>query len=362
VTVSVLLYTSLSTSLLAAFLAMLGKQWLHRYTRHKGGSAAERCGDRQRKLDGLERWKFRIVIESPSVLLQLSLLLLVVGLSRSLWDINRTVAWVVVGFTIFGALLYVVIVVIGTFSYECPFQTPLSRFFRGLGVNRPTTFPRPGEPDPGAGCIFWALNYITNSEMTTAALRYLMDIRWHFNPSGQVPLLQVARIYMKCFNASNHLISEYRDLAQAAGQALIQLYVHRMCSGGASDHKHQVVTDALDHLSDRQRDNALQPLSRVVKNIRESSWSPEYRWEMGHFDLPWISELWMYHAWFRRTQVKGHRVGGIITERDSLATIAMLFKSERSPPPSAVRNILYGLLAGVSSSALPLDDLLGLQR
>jgi len=54
-TVSVLLYTTLSTSLLAAFLAMLGKQWLNRYARHQGGSATERCEDRQRKLDGLQR-------------------------------------------------------------------------------------------------------------------------------------------------------------------------------------------------------------------------------------------------------------------------------------------------------------------
>jgi hypothetical protein len=43
VTVSILLYTSLSSSLLAAFIAMLGKQWLNRYARRQGGSAAERC-------------------------------------------------------------------------------------------------------------------------------------------------------------------------------------------------------------------------------------------------------------------------------------------------------------------------------
>ena len=347
---------------------MLGKQWLHLYTRHKGGSAIERCEDRQRKLDGLERWSFRVVIESPSLLLQLSLLLLVVGLSRSLWDINHTVAWVVVGFTIYGGLFYVVVIVVGTFSDECPFQTPLSIFFRSLGVNRLTErlvlyfFPQSGEPDPGAGCVFWALNYITDTEVTTAALRYLMNIRWHFNPSEKVPLTQVSRIYMKCFNTSHHLVSEYRDLAQAAGKALVQLYVHRMCSGGTSDHEHQVVTDALDHLSDSQRDNSLQPLSLIVKNIREPDWSPGYQWEMRHFDLPWISELWMYHAWFLRTQLEEDRVGGIVTEKNILATIATLFENEKSPPPRAVRNILYGLLAGVSSSALPLVDLLGLQK
>ena len=47
------LYVSLLMSLLAAFIAMLGKQWLNRYLRHTGGSVIERCGDRQRKFDGL---------------------------------------------------------------------------------------------------------------------------------------------------------------------------------------------------------------------------------------------------------------------------------------------------------------------
>ena len=53
-----------------------------------------------------------------------------------------------------------VVIVVGTFSYECPFQTPLSIIFRSLGVNRLTErlvsyfFPQSGEPDPGAGCVF----------------------------------------------------------------------------------------------------------------------------------------------------------------------------------------------------------------
>ena len=49
VTVTGLMYASLLISLLAAFVAMLGKQWLNRYLRHSGGFMIERCGDRQRK-------------------------------------------------------------------------------------------------------------------------------------------------------------------------------------------------------------------------------------------------------------------------------------------------------------------------
>ena len=79
-------------SLLAAFVAMLGKQWLNRYLRHTGGSMVERCGDRQRKFDGLEKWPFRLFIESLPIMLQIALLLLASGLSRYMWSVNTSVA------------------------------------------------------------------------------------------------------------------------------------------------------------------------------------------------------------------------------------------------------------------------------
>ena len=67
-----LLYTSLAISLFALFLVMLGKQWINRYIRSRGGSAADKNWDRQQKLDGLEEWHFYLVIESLPVMLQLA--------------------------------------------------------------------------------------------------------------------------------------------------------------------------------------------------------------------------------------------------------------------------------------------------
>ena len=363
VTVSALLYASLSASLLAAFFAMLGKQWLHRYTRHKGGSAAERCEDRQRKLDGgIERWPFRVAIEAPSVLLQISHLLLLLGLSRYLLDVCHAVLWVVIGFAACGALFYVGFFFVGSFSYEFPFQTPPSLILRNL-VNWLTKKIAPNLsplPDPGAGCVFWVLNRITDPEMVIAALGVLVNIRWHHIPSTKVPLEQVANIYTKCFDAKDNLISKYRDTANWAARALIQLYVHRMCSDENSDHKHKNVTNALDHLSGRQNDDAFRPVSLIVKDIRNPGQDPEYQWEMTRFDLPWVSELWMYYAWSRRARADD--VGGIIKERGFLATVEMLFEKEGAPPPVAVQNVLRGLLAIVSSPALPLDKFINLQQ
>ena len=125
-------------SLLAAFVAMLGKQWLNRYLRHTGGSMIERCGDRQRKFDGLERWPFRLCMESLPIMLQIALLLLACGLSQYVWSVNTSVACVIVTFTVFGVLFYIGIVAAGTSSYECPFQTPVSIGFRYLSESETT--------------------------------------------------------------------------------------------------------------------------------------------------------------------------------------------------------------------------------
>ena len=120
------MYASLLISLLAAFVAMLGKQWLNRYLRHVGGSAIERCGDRQRKCDGLEKWPFHLFVESLPVMLQVSLLLLACGLCRHMWSINTSIASVLITLTALGILFYFGITIAGTSSYECPFQTPTS--------------------------------------------------------------------------------------------------------------------------------------------------------------------------------------------------------------------------------------------
>ncbi|KAF9779229.1 hypothetical protein BJ322DRAFT_1013612, partial [Thelephora terrestris] len=126
VTATALLFASLLISLLAAFIAMLGKQWLNRYLRHAGGSTIERCGDRQLKCDGLRKWPFHIFIESLPVMLQAALLLLACGLCRYMASINIPIAAVLIGLTSLGVLFYVGIIVTGAYSYACPFQTPAS--------------------------------------------------------------------------------------------------------------------------------------------------------------------------------------------------------------------------------------------
>ena len=283
-----LLYASLVTSLLAAFVAMLGKQWVNRYTRNKGGSIAERCGDRQRKLNGLHRWHFHVLMESLPVALQLALLLLGCGLSQYMWTINQTIAGTIIGVTGFGILLYIAIVVAGTISYECPYQTPLSIALRAFGAHRAFSYlrtflctrinsissflvllqsrmavhtdanilPRSLDVPPmehlffseegllkpdrmrfdrgrnqlDALCVGWTLNTITDPEVMDVALRQFMSIQWHAGVPLAASPHQLTALYRDCFDYRNTLLPGSRDRAYASGRALVQFYVQSLCA------------------------------------------------------------------------------------------------------------------------------------
>ena len=69
-------------------------------------------------------------------MLQIALLLLACGLSRYMWSINTSVALVVLTLTVLGLVFYVGVVIAGTSSYECPFQTPASTSLRALRNHR----------------------------------------------------------------------------------------------------------------------------------------------------------------------------------------------------------------------------------
>jgi len=133
VQVQAVLYVSLAASLLSAFLAMLGKQWLSRYASiDMRGSAIERSQNRQRKLDGIKTWYFDYVMDSLPLMLQFALLLLGCALSRYLWEIDTAVASVIIAITSLGAICYALIVVAGATSVSCPYQSPFAQALRYL--------------------------------------------------------------------------------------------------------------------------------------------------------------------------------------------------------------------------------------
>ena len=110
---------------------MLGKQWLNRYdSADIRGTAIQRSQNRQRKQDGMVGWSFENVMGLLPLMLQGALLLFGCALSRYLWGVDVTVASVVLGVTSAGVLWYLFIVIAGTASESCPYQTPGSHILR----------------------------------------------------------------------------------------------------------------------------------------------------------------------------------------------------------------------------------------
>ena len=167
--VQAILYSSLAVALLAAFGAMLGKQWLslHAWVDMRG-SVVDRCRHRERKMSGMATWYFDLVMECLPLMLQVALLLLGYALSNYLFFINKVVAGVVIGFAVFMLLFYFVITFAAIISHNCPFQTPFSlvirflvrydnrhgrfikrtkEFFRGIfSKKKEQSRPEPGDP------------------------------------------------------------------------------------------------------------------------------------------------------------------------------------------------------------------------
>jgi ABC-type amino acid transport system permease subunit len=116
---------SLSASLLAAFGAVLAKQWLGDFKTSRFGKGAlhERCQRRQQKFNGLEAWHFSTVISTLPILLQLSLFFFGISLAANIWTQQHTVASVIMATTAFGSIFYFSTIVASLKSADCPFQT-----------------------------------------------------------------------------------------------------------------------------------------------------------------------------------------------------------------------------------------------
>ena len=140
------------------------------------GSAIERGDQNQQwKLDGIVTWSFDRVIGSSPLMLQAALLLLGCAISRYLWKVNSTIVSVVIGATLVGIFLYLFIMIVGTASESCQFQTPGAIVPRYIVPSPPQPFSmlvpghppsnvysRPIENMPGLRCISWMFQMSLN--------------------------------------------------------------------------------------------------------------------------------------------------------------------------------------------------------
>lgn len=258
-----LAYASLSFSLLAAFGAVLGKQWLRFYKleRFGRGSLEERGKNRQQKLQGLEAWHFDAVLQMFPVLLQISLLLFGISLSSYVWTQQRTITAVIIATTVLGCLFYAITLFASLLSPVCPFQTPASftlrmagafmwaagvfmkkndtnlhersmrfrSFIRGIKASTSKLMERlfnPSTPptDPATeSAIQWVLATSTEPDKIAAAAAFIPNITWSQDSDIASHCQRLRDTFMGCFENDGVLRPSAEVRAVACGQALNHL-------------------------------------------------------------------------------------------------------------------------------------------
>jgi len=294
------LYSSLAASLLSSLLAMLGKQWLNRYSQAEmRGSVIDRCRYRQRKINGIATWHFDLVMECLPLMLQAALLLLGYALSNYLFTLDRTVAGVLIGFSSFGILFYILIVSAATFSYNCPFQTPFSliipllirydnkhkkflgrpgkwfgRMFSRTKGKRPRRNSR-GRGGPGifhgngsgdhvelpmtnpadqqrplfdektdwndhmldSKCIAWMFDRSMDADAIMTIMRFIPDVVWYAG-IRTTPLERLYDTVVECIDRSSGspvVVPKLRNKVYLSAKAFLHVAIQSKCIGGERD-------------------------------------------------------------------------------------------------------------------------------
>ncbi|KAJ6540828.1 hypothetical protein DFH09DRAFT_1282955, partial [Mycena vulgaris] len=268
-----LLVFSLFSTLLAALLAVLGKQWLMYYSAAgERGTIESRGLERQRKFDGLQRWKFDTVMQMFPLLLQLSLFLFSAALSVYLWTVHISLAIIVLLSTSGGFLAYFFLLMTSLVSPDSPFQNPIAPFLtmfisltllvrakeylaravtqsgrhvaRGWSRISPSKLPhllpyfsRRGlstpppqeelvplfrgifpDPSPEAPAVAWVLETSTDPLVIASAAELAVDLQWPIDMDLAVPLARLRDGFVACFVFAT---VGYEKIARRTGTGLL---------------------------------------------------------------------------------------------------------------------------------------------
>ena len=125
-------FSALILGLSAAVIGLVVKQWIHEYCSGLSGSSRGVARLRQRRLNGLIKWKVATIVEGIGILLLLGLDLFLAGLLILLWAFHPAVAGIASGlvfvlFTFFFCALFLPI-----FVDDCPYLAPQSIFLHRI--------------------------------------------------------------------------------------------------------------------------------------------------------------------------------------------------------------------------------------
>ena len=190
-------YASLAFSVLAAFGAVMGKQWLNSYkSAHVQGSLENRGLQRQMKWDGIELWRLQFVLGVFFVLLQISLLLFGLSLSANMWTKEMTISRVLICTTAFGIMFYLSTILISVSRPDSPYQTAGSDFVRAV-CKKFLPIKSTLDPDSDAyvrsSAIRWILDASTNPEVVSTAAALVPLVQWS-------PNVDVSAAYKRLFD------------------------------------------------------------------------------------------------------------------------------------------------------------------
>jgi len=129
VVVNMLFFLSLALVLIDAFLAMLVKSWLHEFDRgwRKYTVADLRAQERERRLQGLERWKLAELVTLLPILIQLSLVVFCIGLIVLLFPLHLISAILSSVALVAGFSSYMFTICVSVLDAYAPFSSPVSR-------------------------------------------------------------------------------------------------------------------------------------------------------------------------------------------------------------------------------------------
>ncbi|KAF8209483.1 hypothetical protein K438DRAFT_1811134 [Mycena galopus ATCC 62051] len=292
-----LLYFSLGATLLAALLAVLGKQWLTYYSAAGEHGTVEMRGlERQRKLDGLRRWKFDMIMQMFPLLLQFALFLFAAALCVYLWRIHEVLALIVLGMTTFGTVSYILLLASAIVFQDSPFQTPLAPFVAHLfpkwvsfisrdilkwmiklyqslaaaaysmHIQRSQDlppFPRlekatplfatTAGPSPEIPAVCWVLETSTDPDMVTQAAGMVVDLQWPSTTNVQPQLARLQEHMVACFNSHQRSddMTALHDMRQGMDNRAIQLghaYHILYFVNGTPGQKHMIFSGDLKEL------------------------------------------------------------------------------------------------------------------
>ncbi|KAG9025090.1 hypothetical protein FRB95_010582 [Tulasnella sp. JGI-2019a] len=239
---------SLVTSLMAAFGAVLAKQWLLHYSQiGQVGELEKQCRKRQKKFAGAERWHLQTVVEFLPALIQFSLLAFFIGLIDFFWSINTTIAAVVMSLFGVGLIAFFAFLIVGVIDRDCPFQTHatqlIQRFVRWtsdfyqekcggtLPWSQRTTDPEQKKEEKAGlhrDCVLWTLDVADKKESLLEAARSVpslaMDACMHIpeDPAYRRLLLQL-QASLRSAKALGHPGISSRSDAIVFGRALIYI-------------------------------------------------------------------------------------------------------------------------------------------